>query len=193
MKVIIAERKQQASPASPSSTTTTTSSPPRLPLPAVLSASTILFLAVPLTPTTTNLLSGPELALLAPHAVVVNVSRGGVADERAVLAALASRKLHGYGTDVFAVEPAGDGGDSVLLAAAATSSAARGSDDDSNGDGDGEENGGKEDRLNLVMTAHLAWLSGTTITNQKRRVGENLWAWAEGQGRGDVVVAGSRA
>lgn len=187
MKVIIAERKQQTSPASTTTTNTTSSSPPRLPLPAVLSASTILFLAVPLTPSTTNLLSGPELALLAPHAVVVNVSRGGVADERAVLSALASHRLHGYGTDVFAVEPAGDGGDSVLLAAAA-----RSSDYDSNGGGDGEEKREKEDRLNLVMTAHLAWLSGTTITNQKRRVGENLWAWAEGQGRGDVVVAGSR-
>lgn len=182
MKVLISERKDDDTSSSSSS-----SSPDhhhhhpeqqRHPFRAVLRAATVLFLAVPLSPSTRNLLSAPELALLAAAAapVVINVSRGGVADEAAVLASLASRRLFGYGTDVFAVEPAGDADDSVLLGAAAA---------------EGNERGGRE-RLNLVLTAHLAWLSGTTIANQVQRVRENLRAWGEGEGKGDVVVLGTK-
>lgn len=186
MKVLIAERKDSSSsstsPPDHQGPTPTSSSPPqRHPFATVLRAATVLFLAVPLHPSTRHLLAAPELALLAarPAAVVVNVSRGAVADEAAVLAALASRRLFGYGTDVFAVEPAGDAADSVLLGAAAAAAG-----------GDGRERGGGE--LNLVLTAHLAWLSRTTIANQVRRVRENLRAWAEGEGKGDVIVLGTK-
>lgn len=98
-----------------------------------------------------------------------------------MLAALTARQVFGYGTDVFATEPAGDGEDSCLLGAARVQ-------------GEEEEGVGAEgkERVNLVMTGHLAWFSETTIANQKRKVGENLRAWMEGKGEGDVVVRGTR-
>ncbi|KAF3763043.1 glycerate dehydrogenase, partial [Cryphonectria parasitica EP155] len=172
MRVIISDRgtasttspsstpSASSTPATSSSTTTTTTAittttPPRLPFEQVLKTATILFLSLPRTPSTTNLISHPQLSLLAPHTILINVSRGGIVDEPAVLHALTARTIFGYGTDVFAVEPAGSEEDSVLL-------------------------GGVGERLNLVMTAHLAWLSETTIQNQVRSLGENVRAFGEG-------------
>ncbi|KAK2607976.1 hypothetical protein N8I77_006615 [Diaporthe amygdali] len=135
----------------------------RVPLIDVLKQATVIFLALPLTPQSTNLISAAELALMRPDAVVVNVSRGGIVDEAAVVAALRARGVFGYGTDVFAREPAGDGADSVLL---------------------GEEAKG----LNLTLTGHLAWFSGKTMSNQVRRVKENLRAYLDGDGECDGVI-----
>lgn len=64
-----------------------------------------LILACPLTEQTAGLVGAPELALLREGAVLVNVSRGGVADEAAVIAALQSGHLGGACMDVFATEP----------------------------------------------------------------------------------------
>ncbi|KAJ4404697.1 hypothetical protein N0V82_010440, partial [Gnomoniopsis sp. IMI 355080] len=123
MKVLISSRKDATSPAavnnSASSSITITTDPTRVPFTTLLSSASVLFLAVPLSPTTRSLISTPELALLLPSTTIINVSRGGIVDEDAVLAALRARKIFGYGTDVFATEPAGDGNDSCLLDAAA--------------------------------------------------------------------------
>lgn len=166
MNVIVSDRKNGSPP--PSTTTTATSptpSPPRVPFTQVLQTATVLFLTLPLLPSTHALFAAPEFAATAPHTILVNVSRGGIVDETAVLAALKARdRLFGYATDVFAVEPAGGEQDSLLLG-----EAARG--------------------LNVVVTAHLAWVSETTLANQKRRVGENLRRFVEGDdGMEDVVV-----
>lgn len=184
MKVLISDRRDALS---------TSSSPPtphRHPFTTVLREATVLFLAMPLTPSTRNLISTTELDLLCTNntprprqPIIINVSRGGITDEAAILTSLrlarsgAGPGLFGYGTDVFAVEPAGDADDSVLLGAAK----------------DGVEGAGLgREALNLVMTAHLAWLSGMTVANQVRRVGDNIRAWMEGEGEGDVVVLGTR-
>lgn len=177
MKVIISSRKNDTATSSFSSATNT---PQRVPFTTLLTTASVLFLAVPLSPTTRSLLAEPELALLSPSTIIINVSRGGIVDETAMLAALTARQVFGYGTDVFATEPAGDRDDSCLLGAARVG-----------GEEEGEGAEGKE-RVNLVMTGHLAWFSETTIANQKRKVGENLRAWMEGKGEGDVVVRGTR-
>lgn len=199
MKVLISSRKNDDNNAHNTITTSSSlgsssssTNPKRVPFTALLTTASVLFLAVPLLPSTRSLLAEPELALLAPSTIIINVSRGGIVDERAILAALTSNttttaaartpRIFGYGTDVFATEPAGDGEDSCLLGAAA---AAEGQDEEGNGEGKGE-------RLNLVMTGHLAWFSETTVANQVRKVGENLRAWMEGKGEGDVIVRGSR-
>lgn len=138
--------------------------PARVPFAEVLTQATVLFLALPLTPQSAGLISSPELSQMRPDAVVVNVSRGGIADEAAVVSALRSRALFGYGTDVFAREPAGGSDDSPLL-------------------GEGARG------LNLTLTGHLAWFSGTTMSNQVRRVKENLRAFLDGEvGPNGIVV-----
>jgi (S)-sulfolactate dehydrogenase len=60
---------------------------------------------VPLVPETRHLISHEQLDLLAPGAVVVNTSRGGIVDEVAVVDALRSGRLGGAALDVFAAEP----------------------------------------------------------------------------------------
>lgn len=178
MKVVISSRKNDTNT---SSSSPHTNIPQRVPFTTLLTTASVLFLAVPLSPTTRSLLAEPELALLSPSTIIINVSRGGIVDETAMLAALTARKVFGYGTDVFATEPAGDGGDSCLLGAAAGAG-----EEDERAGGEGKE------RVNLVMTGHLAWFSETTIANQMRKVGENLRAWMEGKGEGDVIVRGTR-
>jgi phosphoglycerate dehydrogenase-like enzyme len=64
-----------------------------------------LVLACPLTDRTRNLIGARELALLPPGAVLVNLARGQVVDEEALIAALAGGHLGGACLDVFATEP----------------------------------------------------------------------------------------
>ena len=64
-----------------------------------------LVLACPLTDRTRQLLSAEALALLPAGAQVVNVARGEIVDEEALVAALRSGRLAGAYLDVFAHEP----------------------------------------------------------------------------------------
>jgi glyoxylate/hydroxypyruvate reductase len=64
-----------------------------------------LILACPLTEQTRHLIGARELARLPRGAVVINLSRGQVIDEDALIAALASGHLGGTCLDVFATEP----------------------------------------------------------------------------------------
>jgi len=74
-------------------------------LDAVLRESHVLVLALPLTPATRGLIGARELALLPRGGFVVNVARGGLIDETALVAALREGHLAGAGLDVFAEEP----------------------------------------------------------------------------------------
>jgi glyoxylate/hydroxypyruvate reductase len=64
-----------------------------------------LILACPLTEQTRHLISERELRLMRPGAIVVNISRGQVIDEDALIGALRSQHLGGAFLDVFAAEP----------------------------------------------------------------------------------------
>jgi phosphoglycerate dehydrogenase-like enzyme len=70
-----------------------------------LSGLDVLVVAVPLTAETAGLIGAAELALLRPGAVLVNVGRGPVVDEAALLAALRGGRLGGAALDVFTCEP----------------------------------------------------------------------------------------
>ncbi len=71
----------------------------------VLGTVDALILACPLTPRTRHLIGSRELALLRPGAVVVNVARGAVIEESALIEALGSGRLGGACLDVFETEP----------------------------------------------------------------------------------------
>jgi phosphoglycerate dehydrogenase-like enzyme len=64
-----------------------------------------LVLACPLTPETHHLIGARELAALRPAAIVVNVARGQVIDEPALVQALSEGRLAGAALDVFEKEP----------------------------------------------------------------------------------------
>jgi phosphoglycerate dehydrogenase-like enzyme len=71
----------------------------------VLPKTDWLVLACPLTPKTRQLVNAQALALMPPGAHLVNVARGEVVDEPALVAALQSGQLGGAFLDVFAHEP----------------------------------------------------------------------------------------
>jgi phosphoglycerate dehydrogenase-like enzyme len=64
-----------------------------------------LVLACPLTGQTRGLIGAAELALMRRGSVLVNISRGPVVDEEALVAALRAGHLGGACLDVFATEP----------------------------------------------------------------------------------------
>jgi phosphoglycerate dehydrogenase-like enzyme len=76
-----------------------------LSLDELLRASDVVVPCIPLTDETTGLIGARELALMKPTAVLVNCSRGGVIDERALYEALAARRIRAAGLDVFEQDP----------------------------------------------------------------------------------------
>lgn len=60
----------------------------------------------PQTPATFHLLSGRRLALMRPEAMLINLARGDIVDENALIARLEAGQLAGAALDVFAKEPA---------------------------------------------------------------------------------------
>ncbi|MDO8210329.1 NAD(P)-dependent oxidoreductase [Conexibacter sp. CPCC 206217] len=79
----------------------------------VLRAADLVSLHLPLTDATRGLIGERELALARDGAVLVNVARGALVDESALVAALAAGQLAGAGLDAFVGEPLG--ADSPLL------------------------------------------------------------------------------
>jgi lactate dehydrogenase-like 2-hydroxyacid dehydrogenase len=78
------------------------------PLDDLLRAADLVTVHVPLTGETRGLLGARELALMSPRAVLVNVSRGPVVDEAALVAALREGRI-AAGLDVFDEEPLAPG------------------------------------------------------------------------------------
>jgi phosphoglycerate dehydrogenase-like enzyme len=74
-------------------------------LPALLAQSEFLVLIAPHTDATDGLIGAAELAMLPPGAVLINIGRGALVDEPAMVAALRSGALAGAALDVFASEP----------------------------------------------------------------------------------------
>lgn len=72
----------------------------------LLGSADFVVLSVPYGPETHHLIGARELALLKRDAVLVNVARGGVVDDPALIEALRARSLAAAGIDVFENEPA---------------------------------------------------------------------------------------
>jgi len=71
----------------------------------LLRRSDYVVLAMPLTPKTEKMIGEPELRAMRPNAYLVNIARGGVVDEPALIRALRERWIAGAGLDVTAEEP----------------------------------------------------------------------------------------
>lgn len=115
-----------------------------------LKNATVIVLSCPRSPETMNLLSTREFALMREDAALVNVARGGIVDEDALLEALREGRIAGAATDVFLKEPAGL--ESCPLLAP----------------------GVEDEGLNLVCTPHTAWLGERTTVNYQEALQENI-------------------
>ncbi len=92
-----------------------------LTLEALLERADFVSLNCDLNPTSFHLINAASLAHLQPHAILINVARGAVVDEAALIETLRSGRLAGAALDVFEREPLPldsplRGFDNVLLA-----------------------------------------------------------------------------
>ncbi len=71
----------------------------------VLRRSDYVVLTLPLVPSTRGLVGREQLEWMKPGAVLVNVGRGGLVDEAALVEALQEGRLRGAALDTFAFEP----------------------------------------------------------------------------------------
>ena len=82
-------------------------------------ASDVLFLACPATPETEKMINAKVLEALGPQGYLINIARGSVVDEAALLVALQQKWIAGAALDVFENEPNPNPGflniDNVLL------------------------------------------------------------------------------
>jgi lactate dehydrogenase-like 2-hydroxyacid dehydrogenase len=68
-------------------------------------AADIVVVTVAATPETRHLIDAPALGAMRPHAILVNVARGDVVDEAALIRALEAGRIAGAGLDVYEREP----------------------------------------------------------------------------------------
>lgn len=72
----------------------------------LLAVADVVSLHCPLTPSTADLISTPQLARMKPSAVLINTARGACVDEDALATALEQGVIGGAGLDVLRTEPA---------------------------------------------------------------------------------------
>ncbi|GMB00065.1 2-hydroxyacid dehydrogenase [Pelosinus sp. IPA-1] len=71
----------------------------------LLRISDIVSLHIPLLPETRNLIGETELNLMKPNAILINVARGNIIDEKGLVQALKTGNLLGVGMDTWSSEP----------------------------------------------------------------------------------------
>jgi len=125
---------------------------------SVLQQSDVLTLHCPLTPSTRDLIGAKELAMMKSEAILINVARGGVVDEAALLQALHERKIAGAGIDVLSVEPPAQG--NPLLEC---------------------------DLPNLIVTPHIAWASRQARQRLVQEMARNIRDFSVGKARNAVL------
>ncbi|MCB1390042.1 MAG: D-glycerate dehydrogenase, partial [Rhodobacteraceae bacterium] len=75
-------------------------------LAALMGMADVVVVAVPASPATHHLIGAEALAAMQPHAHLVNIARGDIVDEAALIDALQGGRIAGAGLDVYEFEPA---------------------------------------------------------------------------------------
>ncbi|MEQ5835286.1 D-2-hydroxyacid dehydrogenase [Marinobacter sp. NFXS9] len=118
---------------------------PRIPLDELLPRVDVLSLHCLLTDDTRNLIDADALSKMQKHALLINTSRGGLVDEKALADALRKGRIGGAGFDVLTEEPPANG--NVLLS---------------------------PDIPNLIVTPHCAWASKEARQRMVQLTAQNL-------------------
>ena len=71
----------------------------------IFSKSDFVVVACPLTPLTRNMIGSSEFKKMSKSSFFINISRGGIVDEGALIEALESKQISGAALDVFKEEP----------------------------------------------------------------------------------------
>jgi glycerate dehydrogenase len=117
-----------------------------------LAESDVISLHAPLTPDTRNLIGARELGKMKRTAILINTSRGGLVDERALVEALTRGVIAGAGFDVLTKEPPKEGNPLLEL------------------------------RLpNFILTPHVAWASDGAMQFLADQLIDNIEAFVAGK------------
>jgi lactate dehydrogenase-like 2-hydroxyacid dehydrogenase len=76
-----------------------------LDLPTLLREADHVMIVVPYAAENHHMIGAEEIALMKPTATITNISRGGLIDEAALIAALREGRIAGVGLDVYEGEP----------------------------------------------------------------------------------------
>lgn len=71
----------------------------------LMRTSDIIVVTVPASAETRNMIDATAIAAMKPTGILINIARGDVVDEPALIAALTDRRIAGAGLDVYAAEP----------------------------------------------------------------------------------------
>lgn len=119
---------------------------PSVPLERLMAESDIVSVHAPLNDRTSGLIGDRELALMKPHAVIVNMGRGGIVDEAALAEAVDKGSIAGAGLDVYSEEPLNAG----------------------------NPLSGVRHKERLSLTPHTAWASVEARTRLVEMIAENI-------------------
>jgi lactate dehydrogenase-like 2-hydroxyacid dehydrogenase len=117
-----------------------------------LQKSTVLMIGCPLDETSRDMIREEELKLMQPTASLINVARGGVVNEKALVRALKEGIIASAATDVFEIEPATSA--NWLISEAPP---------------------------NLTVSPHIAWYADASLENLQRIVKRNIEGFMKGQ------------
>ena len=147
MLVIVAARKGQAPAAG------------RVGFEQLLAQADIISLHCPLNDDTRHLIAEPEFKQMKENALLINVGRGGLVDEAALLQALETQQIGGAGFDVVTAEP--PAADNPLMQALA--------------------------HPNFILTPHIAWASHDSMQRLAEQLIENVEAFVVGKEQNRLV------
>lgn len=118
----------------------------------------IITLHTPLNEGTRNLIDENRIAKMKDGAILVNVARGAVTDERAIANAIKNKKLCGFGCDVYSTEPFSVEHPFYEI----------------------------KDFDNVILTPHMAWGSYEARVRLCNEVKENIIAFFHGDSRNRI-------
>ena len=117
--------------------------------------SDILSIHLPLNDATRGIFNAAHVAMLKPGAIVINVARGAVTDEKALAEALESGRIGGLGVDVYSTEPFPVEHPFYRL----------------------------RNRDNVCLTPHMAWGGYETRLRVLQEIAENIRSYLAGEKR----------
>jgi glycerate dehydrogenase len=132
---------------------TTGMGPLYTPFEQVLQESDVITLHSPLMPSTRNMISTDEFAMMARRPLLVNTARGGLVDEIALERALREGQISGAGFDVVTAEPPPSDHPLMRLL----------------------------DLPNFILTPHVAWASREAVQGLADQLVDNIEAFERGQ------------